>query len=322
MPKRPVDRLREGGRHARQLVQRSASEFFEHGGPQAAASVSYFALFSLFPLAIVTVAVYGLFLGGEEARQRVVEFVLDRVPLDRVEGSRGLRQALSSVTGNATAFGLVGMAALIFSASALMGAIRGVVNTAWDVSDFRPPLLGWLLDVVLVFGLGLVVTLSTGLTVLTRLVVSAGAELQDALGLAGWGLPRLLLTLGQVTPVLVSFVVFAFIYRVIPAADVRLRDVWPGALLAALGFELVKVGFSFYLANFARYGAVYGSLGTVVAFLVFVFLAANVMVLGAEAASQWRGVREGREDAKEAAGPHASLGKRLRGFARGLVRRE
>ncbi len=322
MPKRPVDRLREGGRHARQLIQRSVAEFFEDSGPQAAASVSYFALFSLFPLAIVTVAVYGLFLGGEEAREQVVEFVLDRVPLDRVEGSRSLRQALSSVTANATAFGLVGMAALIFSSSSLMGAIRGVVNAAWDASDFRPPLIGWLLDVALVFGLGLVVTLSTGLTVLTQLVVSAGGELQDALGLAGSGLSRLLLTLGQVTPVLVSFAVFAFLYRVIPSADVRLRDVWPGALLAALGFELVKAGFSFYLANFARYGAVYGSLGTVVAFLVFVFLAANVMVLGAEAASEWRGVREGREDAKEAASPQASLGERLRGFARGLVRRD
>lgn len=204
------------------------AECFEDGGPQAAASVSYFALFSLFPLAIVTVAVYGLFLGGEEARQRVVEFVLDRVPLDRVEGSRDLRQALSSVTGNATAFGLVGMATLIVSASSLMGAIRGAVNAAWDASDLRPPLLGWLLDVALVLGLGLVVTLPTGLTFLTRLVVSAGGELQDALGLAGSGLSRVLLTLGQVTPVLVSFAVFAFLYRVIASADVRLRDVWPG----------------------------------------------------------------------------------------------
>ena len=60
----------------------------------------------------------------------------------------------------------------------------------------------------------------------------------------------------------------------IPSADVRLRDVWPGALLAALGFELVKAGFSFYLANFARYGAVYGSLATGRRVPDFVFLAA------------------------------------------------
>jgi uncharacterized BrkB/YihY/UPF0761 family membrane protein len=67
---------------------------------------------------------------------------------------------------------------------------------------------------------------------------------------------------------------------------------------------------------------VHGSLAAVVAFLVFVSLAANVALLGAEAASEWRGIREGRVDAREAATEQAPIGKRLLGFARGLARRE
>jgi uncharacterized BrkB/YihY/UPF0761 family membrane protein len=55
----------------------------------------------------------------------------------------------------------------------------------------------------------------------------------DALGPVGPLVPRILLALGQLTPVLVSFTVFTFLYRVVPATEVRLRDVWPGALIAA-----------------------------------------------------------------------------------------
>lgn len=320
MRNRLIPRLRREGRHARQLVQRSVSEFLEDSGPQAAASISYFGLFSLFPLAILTVAVYGLFLGDDEARERVIEFVLNRVPLEKIQGSRDIRNALSAVTSNATGFGLVGIVTLVFSASGLMGAVRGAFNAAWDVSDARPPLAGKLLDVLLVLGAGLVIALSMGLTFLGRLAVSAGAELKAVFGLSA--LPDVLLGLAQLTPVLVSFAVFAFLYRVVPAVDARLSDVWPGALIAALGFELIKTAFSVYLGNFADYGAVYGSLATAVAFLVFIFLAANVTVLGAEAASEWRGVRAGREDAREAASPQFSFGERVRGFVRGLVRRE
>lgn len=322
MRRRLAARLRRDARHTRQLLQRSVSEFLEDNGLQTAASVSYFGLFSLFPLAILTVTVYGLFLGDAEARERVVGFVLDLVPLDRVEGSRDLREALTSVTRNATAFGIVGIGTLVFSASGLMGAIRGAVDAAWETSEERPFLSGKLLDILLVLGLGLVIALSIALTFLSRLAVSAGEEVERLLGLGGSPLPPVLIALGQLTPVLVSFAVFAFLYRVLPAAEVRLRDVWPGALLAALGFELVKAGFSFYLENLARFGAVYGPLATAVALLVFVFLAANVMVLGAEAASEWRAVRNGEEDAGEESGPREPLRRRASRLARGLVRRD
>lgn len=322
MQERLAAGLRRGGRHARQLGERSVADFFADDGPQAAAAVSYFTIFSLFPLAIITVAVYGFFLGGEEARQQVIDFVLDRVPLQEAQGARDLRRALSAVTGNATAFGVVGIIGLVFSASGLMGAIRGALNAAWETSDARPPLIGKLLDILLVLGLGLVIALSLALTLIRRLVVSVGDEVGQAIGPVGSALPGVLAVLGQVTPVVVSFAVFAFLYRVVPAADVRTRDVWPGALVGALGFELVKIGFSLYLESFANYGAVYGSLATVVAFLVFVFLAANVMVLGAETASEWRAVREGRVDAEEAAERDVPLGERLSGFLRSLVRRE
>lgn len=303
-------------------MQRSVAEFFEDGAPQAAAGVSYYGMFSLFPLAILVVAVFEVFLGGEEAREQVIEFVLDRVPLTEEQGADDLREALRAVTGNLATFGVVGVAGLAFAASGLMGALRSALNRAWDSSDSRPALVGKLVDLLLVLGTGLVVTLSLGLTFLTRLAASVGDELGEGLGEVGSAFPRLILALGQLTPVVLSFGVFAFLYRVLPACEVRLRDVWPGALIAALGFELAKIGFSVYLDNFADYGAIYGSLGAVVAFLVFLFIAANVFLLGAEAASEWAAVRSGEVDRREASEPDQPLRKRLGELARGLVRRD
>jgi membrane protein len=89
-------------------------------------------------------------------------------------------------------------------------------------------------------------------------------------------------------------------------------------LVAAIGYELAKWGFTIYLTHFAHYGAVYASLGSVIAFLVFVFVAANIALLGAEMASEWPRVRAGAYDGQ----PGPPLYRQLLDVARGLfVRR-
>jgi uncharacterized BrkB/YihY/UPF0761 family membrane protein len=72
-------------------------------------------------------------------------------------------------------------------------------------------------------------------------------------------------------------------------------------LVAATGFEAAKAGFAVYLGTFSRYDAIYASLGSVVAFLVFCWIAANVMLLGAEVASEHaRVLRDGLGDEADA----------------------
>ncbi len=79
----------------------------------------------------------------------------------------------------------------------------------------------------------------------------------------------------------------------LPATTVKLREVWPGALVAALFFEVGKFGFTIYLANFSSYGAVYGSLGAIVAFLFWVYITAVILLFGAEVASEYPRVLRG-----------------------------
>lgn len=279
------ERLRRVRTAAWDTTKRTVVEFFEDGCTQHAAAISYYGLFSLFPLVILAVVGFGVVASEETVRERVIDLVEDNLPVDRGEGRAQLRDALEGVTDNPGAVGLGGLAGLLFAASGLMGAVRNALNAAWDASDEgRPFFMGKLVDVALVIAAGLVVTLSFALTLVTRLATRLDEELDGVGGAMAEGV----LALGQLSPVLVSFVVFLFVYRVVPATDVALRDALPAALVAAVGFELLKTGFSVYVENFRDYSAVYGSIGAVIAFLFFVFIAANLFLLGAELGSELR----------------------------------
>ena len=304
-------------RRAGALLGASLREFFADRCPLIAAAISYYALFSIFPIAILVVIVFGLVADDAQAREEVVDFIMRNLPLKEGEGRRELSDLLERATAAGAGLGAVALFGVGFAASGLMGAIRGAVNTAWGVEHRRPPLQGKLLDILLVLGVGAVIVLSLGLTLLVRVSAGLGRDMGDALGGAGGVLGGAVLALGQLVPLVITALVFLFLFRVLPALSTTSRDVWPGVLVAALGYEAAKIGFAFYLDNFARYDAVYGSLGVVIAFLVFVFVAANLFLLGAEAASEWPRVRSAPLDEE---GP--PWRQRATGLLRKLVVRE
>ena len=276
---------------ARAVTARSLREFFADGCPQRAAAVSYYALLSIFPLVTLAVGALGTVVDSASAREHVIDFVLAHAPLRPDTGRHDLHVLLSNVAGHATGFGVLGAAGLLFAASGVMGAIRHGLNAAWDVEDPRAPLQGKLLDLLLVLGFGVAAALSLSLSLLTRLTASFAGSV------AGWlgsnGPVTLVAWTGRLTPVALSLTIFAILYRLTPRQATGLRDTWPGVLVAAAGFEAAKAGFALYLADFARYDAVYASLGSVIAFLVFIWLAANVLLLGAEVASEYARARAG-----------------------------
>lgn len=320
------DRLRrlreaaaERGRQALSTLGRAIQGFAADGSTQSAAAISYYGLFSLFPLAILAVATFSLVADDAQARSRIIQLVLDNVPLREDRGRRELETLLTNVTEQARGFGITGVLGLLFAASGVMGAIRNALNNAWDVEDGRPIVQGKAIDILLVIGLGTIILASFVITLAARLTASLGSDLEELLGPAGALVPQLLLQLGPLLPILVAFGAFSLLFSVVPACETRFRDVWPGAAVAAVGFELAKLGFSVYLANFANYGAVYASLAAIVAFLVFLFVTANVALFGAQVAVAWPHVRDGDP---EPGGEGPPLKDRIRGGLKRLVVRE
>jgi membrane protein len=303
------------------LARRSVEEYFADNCTQMAAAISYYVLFSLFPLLIFIVGVLGLILQDSQLQRDTIDSVLDFIPLSEDEGRNDVTEAVEQVAGvGSGALGLFGLLLMGWSASNMFGVIRRSINTAYDLEYHRPLVQQKLLDLALVAGMGIFFLTSIFATGFLRVVRQRSEDipyLGEAAESAGfiWDAASFLI------PLTLSFLAFTVMYWVVPATKVRVRDVWPAALIAAVMFGIANLGFSIYLENFANYGLVYGSLGAVVAFLFWVYLGANILLFGAEVASEYPRVLRG-DYAEVERGPSRPLWQTVRARLRGLFVRK
>ena len=290
---------------ARQFVERTlvttrraTLEFVDDRGHRSAAQISFFAILSFIPLVLLLAAAFGLIFDDGEVRGRIIETVFDNVPLAAESDRPKLERAVGDALDQAGSLGIFTTLLLLAAASGVMGALRHSINEAWDIED-RPPLLQRkALDLALVLGGTSILALSVSLTVAHRLE----AIVDDEAG-GGWLLALLLDFAGDVLPLLFVAAGLLFLYRVLPMHKERLRDIWPGAVVGAIGLAVVKLGLELYFEHLADFGALYGSLGAAMALLIFVYAASNVIVFGAEFASEWARADDEEPASARAAAP-------------------
>jgi membrane protein len=276
---------RRPGRLARRAVlttRRAVREFVEDRGHRSAAQISFFAILSFIPLVLLLAGAFGLVFDDAAVRERIIQTVFDNVPLASSGDRPRLERAVGDALEQAGHLGIASTLLLLVAASGVMGALRHSINEAWDIEQ-RPPLLRRkALDLALVLGGTSILALSVSLTITHRL---AGIVDDEAGG--GWLVAALLEVAGALLPITFVALALLFLYRVLPMHQEPVRDIWPGAIVAALGLAAVKQGLELYFEQLADFGAIYGSLGAAMALLVFVYAAANVVVFGAEHASEW-----------------------------------
>jgi membrane protein len=284
----PVRRLTQ-----RALVATRAAvlEFVDDRGHRSAAQISFFAILSFIPLVLLLAATFGLAFDDAAVRERIIQTVFDNVPLASSGDRPKLEQAVADALEQAGNLGIFTTILLLVAASGVMGALRHSINEAWDIEQ-RPPLLKRkALDLALVLGGTSILALSVSLTVTHRL-----AEVLDDEGNGGWLLAGALDVASELLPIVFVALALLFLYRVLPMHRKPLRDIWPGAVVAALGLALVKQGLELYFEQLADFGAIYGSLGAAMALLIFVYAAANVIVFGAEFAVEWARAPDSRSN--------------------------
>ncbi len=263
------------------VLSRSYGEFSRNHGSIFAAAITYYVIFSLFPLLIFLVAVFGMVVHDPEMQTRAVNSIMRQIP-QALKFRSELETAISGVASTQNGLlGLVGLVGLVWTASGMFGALRRALNNAFDVESKRSYVRGRALDVMSVLVVLVLSLLSVALT--TTIGVFRATSDQYFHGFLvnlGWAAVYLLL------PLAISWCVFFATYRWIPNHTLNRRELWLGSLIAATGFELAKAGFGIYVANFAHYSEVYGTLGGVVAFMFFVYLVSNIVIFGAELSSE------------------------------------
>ena len=271
-----------------------------------AAQVGFFAMLSFVPLALLLVATFGIVFDDADVRTRVVKTVFENIPLSAEDDRARLEATVSDALRNAGRIGPFSVVLLVVAGTGIMGALRHTINEAWDIHE-RPPLLRRkALDLSLVLGATLVLALSLSVTATRR----AAEVLDDE---EGGGIAASLLDfLGDALPFVFGGAVILFLYCVLPMHRQRPRAVWPGVLVAILLIALLREGLEIYFEHLADFGALYGSLGALMALLLFVYAAAMVLLFGAEFASEWTRLPSQQETSAEV----RRLGSRLRGWTR------
>lgn len=261
-------------RRSTRVGRRAIAGFAQHEGLEVASGMAYFAVLSLFQLIVLGVVVFSFVIGEGEARRVVIGRLEAALPLE--PGTIG--GVVDSIIASRGGLTLISLLLLVWGGIGFFSALATGVGRAFATSTRRPFWQDKLIHLLLLGAAGALALSAVGLGLLT------GIAVRTASSLTGWGSGgRLVLDLiGLLLPILLVLVALLVIYRVVPNRRVTVRQLLPGALVGTLLFTLLRVGFTWYATDVARYESVFGPISTVITLLVFLYFASVVILLGAE----------------------------------------
>lgn len=292
-----MERLKRVGR-------RFIGGVFEDDVTGLAAEIAYRFLFAVFPFGLFVAAV-GAFVANalpiDNPAQQIVQALGDNLPAPIADSLRPeLERLIDSPRADLLSIGAI---AALWAATGGTNALIKGMHRAYDAPEARPFWRRYLvaLTLTVVGAVGMLVSFVTivgGALVTQQLAeqVGLGAEAFSVLQLLRWPAVFAVMTLAV-----------AILYRFAPNVVVPWRWILLGSVAFALGFLVVTAGVGFYAANFADYGATYGSLGGVIVLMLWFYVTALVLLLGAELsaafAREWSPseVHRATEEADEAA---------------------
>lgn len=262
-----------------QIAKRTVSEFSKDRVTSVAGGVTFFALLALFPAITALVSIYGRVADPETIAGNLA-LLNQFLPSSAIDLIAGQVTAIASAPSSALSLaGIVSLLAALWSANGGTKALIDALNIAWFESETRSFIKLNLVSLALTLGAiaGIIVLL--GLIAILPAVLNAvfvGGAAETVIRLIRWPLIAGLVLLG-----------LAVIYRLGPnKKDPAWQWVSPGAVMATAGLLIASAGFSWYASNFANYNETYGSLGAAIAMMMWLWIAAIVVLTGAELNSE------------------------------------
>jgi membrane protein len=261
------------------LIKNTAREWMEDKCPQLGAALAYFTVFSLAPLVVVLLGVFGLIYGGSEhARDKITEQLQYFIDPSGIKVIQDIAANASKPKAGILAT-TIGIIVGVFGASGVFGQLQEALNTIWGVKP-KPGggLLGFIRARFLSFAMvgGVCFLLLVSLTLETIL-----RGLNDYLKAMMPGGAFVAMALFILFDLLIIILLFALIFRYLPDAKIAWRDVWVGATLTAVLFVLGKFVLALYFGSGAA-GSAYGAASSLITLLLWIYYAAQILLFGAE----------------------------------------
>ena len=275
-----MKKLKEIGK----VVIRSCKNFAEDKIPKYSASLAYTTVFSLGPLLIVIIFLCSIFFGQEATQGRIYAQMQQFVGQDAAEQLQTIIKN-ASVSGKGPVAAVIGIITLLIGATAVFAEIQDSINTIWGLKA-KPKKGLW--KIIRNRFLSFSVVVSLGFLLLVSLAVSTIIEgLSDKLKAS---FPDVTVVIFYILNLIISFLVitalFAVIFKVLPDAKTKWKDIMPGALASGILFMIGKFAISFYIGK-SNVGTTYGAAGSLVVLLLWVYYSAIILYMGAEFAKAW-----------------------------------
>jgi membrane protein len=261
------------------IIKETGTEFWKDKGPRLGAALAFYTALSLSPLMLFVIAIAGPLFGEQAARGEIANQIRDTVG---DEGAQAIQSMLAAHKDESRGIlmTIVGLVTMALGASGVFAQLQDALDTIWDVQgkDVRGGFWGMLKDRFLSFS----VVCGLAFLLLVSLVFSASLSamngwLEARLPLGGWGLriANHLISLALTTGL------FAFIFKVLPHKRPSWSDVWHGAVVTAVLFNVGKYLIGLYF-GYAAPGSAYGAAGSFVVLLIWVYYSTQILLVGAE----------------------------------------
>jgi membrane protein len=265
-------------REALELLESAGSKWNYYNAPRLGAALAYYTLLSLAPLLILLVTVCALVFNQAAAERDLLTDIRNLVGIPEAEAVKTFLESAHHATSGIVA-ATAAVLTLLFGASGVFVELRDSLNLIWDApkpksSAWRDMVVQRLVSFVMIFALGVLLVGS--------LILSAGAAMiEKSFASVARFHAALLSQIGaHAVSLLALAVLFALIFKFVPAVRIRWRDVIAGAVLTAVLFEIGKVLLAFYIGT-AAVGSAYGAAGSLIVLVVWVYYSAQIFFFGA-----------------------------------------
>ena len=265
--------------HFYQLAKQSVSAWIDDYAPSMGAAISYYTVFSIAPLLIIVIAVAGFVWGREAVQGEIVGQLTGLIGKEGAIGIQALIESANQPTQGVVAT-VISTLVLIVGATTVFAELQSALDRIWQVPQVPKASGIWATLRTRLLSLGFI--LGLGFLMLVSLVSSAGIA-----ALGGWakgllpGWAALLYVINLVFSVGFTTVLFAMIFKLMPQAQVSWRDVWVGAGVTAVLFEIGKTLISLYIGK-SSVTSSFAAAGSLVVLLIWVYYSAQIFLLGAE----------------------------------------
>ncbi|MEJ7605551.1 MAG: YihY/virulence factor BrkB family protein [Bryobacteraceae bacterium] len=256
------------------------NNWFRHNVPRLGASLAFYTLLSLTPLLVVIVAIAGAVFGREAAEGQIVWQIQDQVGRDGAQAVQALLRGTQRPGQGAVAT-VLSILTLVFGATSVVSELRAALNVIWCVpikeevglKSLQSVLVDRTMSFALVLGIGFLLLVSLAFNA----AISALGKHELFPAMPAWCVQILdfVITYAVIT------LLFAVLFKVLPDLYIEWRDVFLGAAITSLLFNLGKTLIGIYLGT-AGIASTYGAAGSLVVVLIWVYYSAQIFFLGAE----------------------------------------